>query len=228
MNYYIDDFVTFGLLILSFIIVLFAQVKIKINYKKYKKIDNHSNISGADVARMIIEKYNLNIYVVETSGELTDHYNSKRKVIKLSSDIYNGTSIASIAVAAHEVGHAIQDKFGYKFMRFRTLLVPIVNFISYAGYFGLIISIFAGITGYLKICLLAEFLTLLFQIITLPVEFDASSRAKKELVDLNLVTPDEKIGVSKMLRAAALTYVASLISIILNILRIISFIKNDD
>ena len=228
MNYYIDDFVTFGLLILSFIIVLFAQVKIKINYKKYKKIDNHSNISGADVARMIIEKYNLNIYVVETSGELTDHYNSKRKVIKLSSDIYNGTSIASIAVAAHEVGHAIQDKVGYKYMRFRTLLIPIVNFISYAGYFGLIISIFAGITGYLKICLLAEFLTLLFQIITLPVEFDASSRAKKELVDLNLVTPDEKIGVSKMLRAAALTYVASLISIILNILRIISFIKNDD
>lgn len=229
MYFYLDDVITYGLLILSFVIVLIAQIMIKVNYGKYKKIKNNKQISGSEVARIILDKNGLsNVYVVETTGELSDHYDPRRKVVKLSTDIYRGDSIAAISVAAHEVGHAIQDKVGYKFMRIRSMLVPFVNLVSYAGYFGLIISIFAGITGYLKICLLVEVATLIFQLVTLPVEFNASSRAKKELLDLNIIDSEEHKGVSKMLRAAAMTYVASLISVILNILRIVALINRRD
>lgn len=229
MYWYLDDILTWGLIILSFVIVLIAQIMIKVNYGKYKKISNNREISGSEVARMILDKNGLsNVYVVETTGELTDHYDPRRKVVKLSTDIYRGNSIAAISVAAHEVGHAIQDKVGYTFMRVRSMLVPFVNLVSYAGYFGIIVSVFAGVTGYLKLCLFIEVATLIFQLVTLPVEFNASSRAKKELLDLNIIDTKEHKGVSKMLRAAAMTYVASLISVILNILRIVILINRRD
>lgn len=219
----------YGLPIIGTIIVLFAQFSISSNYKKYSGIKNNKNISGSEIARIILDKNGLNnIYVIETSGELTDHYDPSRKVVRLSKNIYRGTSIASISVAAHEVGHAIQDKEGYSFMRIRSFLVPIVNLTTYLGYFGLIISIFAGITGYLKVSIIILLASLLFQLVTLPVEFDASKRAKKQLNELGVVNSDEANGVRTMLFAAALTYVASFLSNILQLLRLVLMLGGRD
>ena len=219
----------YGLPIIGTIIVLFAQFSINSNYKKYSEIKNNKNISGSEIARIILDKNGLNnIYVVETEGELTDHYDPSRKVVRLSKNIYRGTSIASISVAAHEVGHAIQDKEGYTFMRIRSFLVPIVNLTTYLGYFGLIVSIFAGITGYLKVSIIVLLASLLFQLVTLPVEFDASRRAKKQLNELGVVNSDEAGGVKTMLFAAALTYVASFLSNILQLLRLVLMLGRRD
>jgi len=218
--------------IIGVIIVLIAQSNINSNYSKYKTVNLNKKISGQEVARKILDSNGLqNIYVVETTGELSDHYDPKRKVIKLSKSIFHGESIAAASVAAHEVGHAIQDKEGYVFMRVRSSLVPFVNFVSYLGYFGLIISILGGLTGYIKISILIIMATIVFQLVTLPVEFNASSRAKEQLLNLGLIDNDEHYGVDKMLNAAAMTYVASLLSNLLNLLRLVFMLldlKNDD
>lgn len=224
-----ENFLTVILVIIGGAIVLFAQSKINYSYSKYKKIACRKGISGCEVAKLILDKNGLtDIYVVETTGELSDHYDPKRKVVRLSKDIFHGTSIASISVAAHECGHAIQDKEDYKFMRIRSFLVPIVNLVSYLGYFASIFGIVIGVMGYLKIGILVLFVTVLFQLVTLPVEFDASKRAKEELEKLMIVESDESNGVSKMLSAAAFTYVASLISSLLNLLRLILVFRDRD
>ena len=185
MNYWImryDNITTILLVVVGFILILYAQIKINTTYSKYRKIRNIKKITGREVARNILDSNGLSqIDIYETNGNLTDHYDPTKKLIKLSSDIYDGTSIASIAVAAHECGHAIQDKENYSFFKIRSALVPIVNFISYLGYFGLIVSLFASVTGYLKLSIIILFATALFQLVTLPVELDASKRAKEQL-----------------------------------------------
>ena len=216
-------------MVIGFILVLVAQVKIDSAYSKYRKVKNSKGLTGSEVARAILNANGLsNIEVYETSGKLTDHYDPSKKLIKLSSDIYNGTSIASMAVAAHECGHAIQDKEGYTFFRIRSALVPVVNFISYLGYFGLIVSLIGGLTGYIKLSILILFATVIFQLVTLPVEFNASNRGKKELDTLNLSYDNDKQGISKVLSAAAMTYVASLLSSLLQLLRLIIILGNRD
>lgn len=229
MNGITEMIIVYSLLIISVIIVTYAQTKINLSYGKYKKINSKGNLTGKDVARKILDSNNLaDVKVKEVSGELTDHYDPRIKTVNLSSNIFNGTSIASISVAAHECGHAIQDKVGYTFMRIRAMLVPVVRLVSYLGYFSVIISLFAGITGYLKVGIIIEFATLLFHLVTLPVEFNASSRAKKELVKLHLIEDDEYNGVDSMLSAAANTYVASLLSNLLNLFRLLLILKNRD
>jgi len=224
-----DIIIYYGFAIIGFVVVLLAQLNINSNYKKYKKISLSQNLTGQEVARRILDANGLsNIYVVATQGELSDHYDPSRKVVKLSEDIYNGETIAAASVAAHECGHAIQDKDGYFFMRVRSFLVPFVNLISYLGYFGLIVSIFAGITGYIKLSILILFATIIFQLVTLPVEFDASKRAKEELLKLGLVNDEELNGSSKMLFSAALTYVASLMSTLLQLLRLLLILGRRD
>lgn len=225
MNYWLiryDNITTILLVVIGVILVLYAQIKINTTYSKYRRIRNIKGITGREVARIILEANGLSqINIYETNGNLTDHYNPTKKLIKLSSDIYDGTSIASVAVAAHECGHAIQDKENYSFFKIRSILVPVVNFISYLGYFGLIVSLFAGVTGYLKLSILILFATTLFQLVTLPVELDASKRAKEQLINLGLVSIEEENSVKKVLSAAAMTYIASLISSILNLLRLV-------
>lgn len=225
MNYWLiryDNITTILLVVIGVILVLYAQIKINTTYSKYRRIRNIKGITGREVARIILEANGLSqINIYETNGNLTDHYNPTKKLIKLSSDIYDGTSIASVAVAAHECGHAIQDKENYSFFKIRSILVPVVNFISYLGYFGLIVSLFAGVTGYLKLSILILFATTLFQLVTLPVELDASKRAKELLINLGLVSIEEENSVKKVLSAAAMTYIASLISSILNLLRLV-------
>lgn len=232
MGYYIygfDTIITYGLIILAFIIVTYAQYKITSTYKKYKDVENLNKITGCEVARKILDANGLSdVYVVTVNGNLTDHYDPNRKTIRLSKEVFDGTTIAASSVAAHECGHAIQDKEGYFMMRLRSFLVPIVNIISYMGYFGIIVSIFAGLTGYLKLSILILVATLVFQLVTLPVEFDASNRALKQLKNLDLVNDIENDDCKNMLKAAALTYVASLISTLLNILRLVIILKNSD
>jgi len=221
----------YGLAIIGIIIVSIAQLNINKNYKKYKEFPLNTNLSGQEIARQILDANGLNnIHVVSTTGQLTDHYDPTRKVVKLSQEIFDGVDIASASVAAHECGHAIQDKENYIFMRIRSMLVPVVNLVSYLGYFGLIVSLIAGITGYLKISILILLATILFQLVTLPVEFDASKRAKEELLKLGLINNNELEGSSKMLFSAALTYVASLLSNLLQLLRLVLILgsRSDD
>lgn len=229
MNYWLmfyDDWASILLLVIGFILVIWAQVKINSAYSKYRKISNSTGLTGFDVARRILNANGLsNIEVYETNGNLTDHYDPSKKIIKLSNDIYHGTSIASCAVAAHECGHAIQDKENYIFFKIRSFLVPIVNFVSYLGYFGLLVSIIGGLTGYLKLSIIILLATVVFQLVTLPVELNASNRAKKQLDSLNLVAPSEDKGVRKVLSAAAMTYVASLISSLLNLVRLVLLLR---
>ena len=218
------------IVVFSIIIVSLSDIILRKTYRKYGSIDNIKEISGYETAKMILEKNNLsNISVGEVSGNLTDHYNNSKKVINLSSDIYDGTSIASVSVAAHECGHAIQYKEGYLPIKIRNMLVPFVNFGNYIGYIVICISLTTSLS---KLLLLGIFLisfALLFQIITLPVEFDASRRGRKELYEMGLISEEEVGGVKSMLYAAAFTYVASLISSILEILRLVLiFTDNDD
>ena len=224
-----DIILYWGLAILGFIIVIWAQININSNYKKFKEIKVKKGLSGQEVARKILDANGLeNIHIVETQGELTDHYDPKRKVIRLSHTIFFFFSISSVGVAAHECGHAIQDKEGYTFMKVRSALVPFVNLVSYLGYFGLVISIFAGLTGYLKISILVLVATIIFQLVTLPVEFDASKRAKEQLIKLGLIDNDEHEQVNKVLSAAAMTYVAGLISNLLQLLRLLILLSGRD
>ena len=207
-----------------------ASLFIKMNYKKYKQINLNKKMTGYDVAREILDKNNLsNVLIFETEGELSDHYDPSRKVVRLSTDIYHGKSIASSSVAAHECGHAIQDKENYFFLRFRSALVPFANISSKIGYVAIVIGLIFGIMNLAWIGIALEMVILLFQLITLPVEIDASRRAGEFLKREALVEKEEQQGSKKMLRAAALTYVASLVSTLLSVLRLILIVtsRND-
>ena len=212
--------------ILFYIVILIiptiAQIKLSSNYKKYKDIQNKHNISGFEVARKILDANGLSdIYVVEVQGELTDHYDPTRKTVRLSTDIFNGETIAAASVAAHECGHAIQDKIGYKPMRLRSLIIPVVNLASKLSWIVILIGVFVQLLNVIYIGIGLISFGLIFQLITLPVEFDASKRGKEELNKLNLVESDESDGVKKMLGAAAMTYVAGVLTSALEIIRLI-------
>ncbi len=222
-NYYIN----YDILIwIGILITLIADLLVKSSYNKYKKVLNNKDLTGYETARKILDKNGLdNIMILETKGNLSDHYDPNRKVIKLSTDIYHGSSIASLAVAAHECGHAIQDKDNYKPMRIRSKIVPTVNICTKLGYIAIVIGcIFSYKLIEIGILLLATIL--IFQLVTLPVEFNASKRALKELESLTLIEKEEKKKARNMLSAAAFTYVASLLTSLLEILRLILIFGN--
>lgn len=217
-----DYFIIYGLTFISLIITVIAQIFVNNSYKKYLKVNNERNITGVDAARYILNKHNLqDIKVVETAGYLTDHYDPKNKVIKLSQNVYHGSSIASVSVACHECGHAIQDSENYLFLRIRSKLVPVINFSSYAGYFAILFGSIFGSLNLIWIGIFAEVLILLFQVITLPVEIDASKRALKELDYSHFFNSRELKQGKIMLTSAALTYVASVATTLIQILRLI-------
>ena len=223
-----DITLNYLLIFISILITTISQILISISYSKYKKVLNNKDLTGFDVARKILDSNGLsNIMILEVKGNLTDQYDPGRKVIKLSTDIYHGSSIASAAVAAHECGHAIQDKTKYIPMRIRSNLVPFVNICTKIGYLAIMIGvIFSYLLVELGIILLLAML--LFQLITLPVEFNASKRAMKELERLHLLDKEEKNYAKNMLIAAAFTYVASLLSTLLEILRYVLIFTDRD
>ncbi len=216
------------IIFISILITTLSQIFISLAYSKYKKILNNKDLSGYDVARKILDSNNLNnVMVLETKGNLTDHYDPQRKVIKLSTDIYHGSSIAGAAVAAHECGHAIQDKTKYTPMRIRSTLVPFVNLCTKIGYLAIVIGIIFSYT-LIEVGIILLLSMLIFQLITLPVEFNASHRAIKELERLNIIDKEEKSSAKNMLIAAAFTYVASVLSTLLEILRYIIIFNDRD
>ena len=231
MNYSDYMVVNYAIPFLGFIITFVAQIYVNNSYTKYKYQSLRKRNTGAEIAREILDKNNLNdIKVLEIQGKLTDHYDPKKRVIRLSSDIYRGDTIAAASVAAHECGHAIQHREGYLFLKMRTALVPFVNFSTKIGYLIIVIGLIFSFPKIAVIGLILLLAMLLFQLITLPVEFNASNRAKKQLINLNLIDNDELEDSKPMLNAAALTYVASLITTLLQILRLamIVFGRRDD
>ena len=207
------------LLLLAVIITFSAQIYVSTTYNKNKNIKAEKNITGFEVARTILDSYGLNnIYITETNGFLSDHYDPTRKVIRLSKEVFHGNSIASFSVAAHEVGHAIQDKTGYQFMKFRSLIFPLVNFASYSGYFAILIGILLNSINFIWLGISLEIIILLFQMVTLP----------EELKKHKILTKKELIKSKTMLTAAALTYIASVLNTILQILRLIIIFGNSN
>ena len=209
-------------IIVAFGVVSLAQLILRSTYSKYKEVDISTNLSGKEVAEKILLENDLDdIDVVEISGELTDNFNNSKRTISLSKDIYEGRTVASCAVAAHECGHACQYKTGYVPIKIRNLLVPIVNIGNTLGYIVIAISLAASLAKLFTIGIILISLALLFQLVTLPCEFDASRRANKMLLEMGLITKDEQRGTKKMLKAAAFTYVAGLMSSILQVLRLV-------
>ena len=222
MVYYIIGAISVG-------VALIAQRFVMGNYNKYSKEDSKGKLTGAEVARKILKANGLDkVYVVETQGVLTDHYDPSRKVVRLSSSNYNDSSIAAVSVAAHECGHALQDKDNYFLLRLRASLVPIANISNKAGYIIITIGAIANIFNLVIIGILLLGVILLFHLVTLPVEINASKRAMEKIEKMHLLTGDEVNKGRNMLIAAALTYVASVLSSLLEILRLLFVYGNRD
>lgn len=215
-------FIYYGITAIAFFISSLAQAFVMGTYNKFAKVENNRGMSGKEAAGLLLNRHNLsNVSITQVGGTLSDHYDPRKKVIRLSNSIYSNDSISSVAVACHECGHAIQDKEGYLFMRIRAKLVPLVNFCSYAGYIAIMIGLLAGLLKIVIVGIVLECVILLFQLITLPVEFDASKRALDEIKQTGILDLEEHKKAKRVLTAAALTYVASVASTLLQILRLV-------
>ncbi len=217
------------LLIGSILVSVFADIYIRSTYAKTREMKTTRGLTGEETARMILDKNDLKkVKIKEVAGDLSDHYNPQDKTVNLSTYIHSKNSIASIAVASHECGHAIQDKDGYLFLRIRRSLFPLVNLATKLGYVAIIIALIAQSLTLFRVGIYAEMIILFFQVITLPVEFDASRRALKKVEEYGIVTKDELRDCKRMLRSAALTYVAAVTSTLLEILRLILIFRSND
>lgn len=213
---------------LAIIIPIAAQIYVSYTYNRFKKVKNDFGLTGFDVAKKILEVNGLEkLYVVETQGKLTDHYDSSRKTIRLSSEVYHEESIAALAIAAHECGHALQDKEGYFFLRLRAMIYPVVSIGTKFAYVLLIIGFLFELMNMIIVAIALYGLGLVFQLITLPVEFDASKRALNMLRSLHICNQVGDDGTGKMLRAAAFTYVAGVLSSALEIIRLITIFNRE-
>ena len=215
------------LILLIIIIPLLAQLKIQSSYNRYKRVENNKKKSGFEVAREILDKNGLeDIYIVEIKGELTDHYDPTKKVVRLSTDIFHGETIAAAAVAAHECGHAIQDKESYTFLKIRSAIYPVVNVATSISYYIILLGFLMQAFQLVYLGIALTCCGLLFQVVTLPVEFDASRRALEKLQDYKIVDSSEFAGAKEVLTAAALTYVAGVLASMLQIFRLILSTKD--
>lgn len=232
MGYYVA-------VLLTIFLSLYAQCKVKLSYRKWDKVSNSQGITGADMARRMLDANGLtDVQVVSISGTLTDNYNPKTNVVSLSTGVYSGSSVAAIGIAAHEVGHAIQHSTGYLPIKIRSALVPIVNFGSGISWYliigGLLLNSFISSAcaqndvGYfiamIGVILYASVTA--FHVITLPVELNASSRARRQIDQLVAPSSSECRGIRKVLSAAALTYVASTLTAIVQLIRVLAMVSN--
>lgn len=221
--YYYDP--TYFLVLIGVVICLLASAKMNATFNKYSKVRNHSGMTGREAAEAVLHRAGIyDVRVERVAGNLTDHYDPRNKVLRLSDATYSSTSVAAMGVAAHECGHAIQHAQGYAPLKFRSALVPVANFGSQIAWplilFGLIFS--SNMSSiFLNLGILAFSMAVLFQLVTLPVEFNASNRAIRILAGSGMLQGDEVRHTRKVLTAAALTYVASAASAILQLLRIV-------
>ena len=227
-GFYFDR--TMILLLPAIIIAFWAQSKVSSTYKKYRTVRTMNGYTGENVARMILDAAGLyDVPVLETRGELTDHYDPTSRVIRLSSDIYHGSSIAAAGIAAHEVGHAIQHKEAYKPLVLRTSIATAVNFSSQASIIIFMIGLLFSIPMLINIGIIFFTVAVIYQLITLPVEFNASKRALTILENRNILYGNEINGAKSVLSAAAMTYVAAALMSISQLIRLIAISnRNND
>lgn len=232
MYYYHDS--TILLLVIAMIFTVYAQGKVKRAYKKYARVGNIRGITGMEAARRILDANGLqNVRIEMTPGTLSDHYDPRDRVLRLSADVYNEATIAAVSIAAHESGHAIQHSVRYGLLMFRNAIVPFVNFSSKLSWIlimiGIVFSTAGRVTG--SICfdigVLFFVAVVVFHLVTLPVELNASSRAIVQLQELGIVGFDEVRGSKKVLSAAAMTYVAALATAVLNLIRLLLLRERD-
>ncbi|HHW32212.1 MAG TPA: zinc metallopeptidase [Clostridiaceae bacterium] len=212
----------FILVIPAFIFSLYAQFKVKSTFNQFSKVLNRRGFTGADIARYILDRNGLgDVQVERVAGSLTDHYDPRTKVVRLSGPVYSSTSVSAIGVAAHETGHALQHAESYGPLALRTNLVPVAGIGSSIGPYLAIFGLFLGADILVQIGLILFAMAVLFYIITLPVEFNASSRAIRILEESGLLTMEEINPARNVLRAAAMTYVASAAVAIANLARLV-------
>lgn len=218
--YFFDP--TFIIIIPAIILAMFAQGNVKNAFNKYSKVYSRLGMTGAELAEQILRRNGINDVQVTTSkGQMTDHYDPRKKVVRLSNDIYYGKSITALGVAAHEVGHAIQHSEGYMALSLRNTIVPLANIGSQMAFPLLFIGLILGTPSLAQAGVFVFTFAVLFQVLTLPVEFNASNRAIAILTEGNYVTDQEEKGVKKVLNAAALTYVAATAMAVLQLIRLL-------
>lgn len=211
----------------GFLLALYAQSKIRTNFDKYSRVTNREGLTGRSVAEAILKNHGIyDVTIDRFRGSLTDHYDPSHKVLRLSDPVYDSTSIAALGIAAHECGHAIQHHESYAPLSMRNAIVPAANLGSNLSFIFILIGLFA-FEPLLKLGIALFAITVLFQLLTLPVEYDASHRAKVILAD-GILSGEEMVGVERILSAAALTYVASLLTAIGTLLRFISLGRRRD
>jgi Zn-dependent membrane protease YugP len=222
--YFWDSHYLLFVMLPGLLIGLWAQMKLHSAFGKYSQVPVESGLTGAEAARRILDQAGLvNVPVEEVEGHLSDHYDPVKKALFLSSDNFHGRTIAAVGVAAHEAGHALQHLHQDTLFNLRMALVPVTQFASYAWMGVIVLGYFLHILPHFLLIAVAIFSVLtLFQLVTLPVEYDASARAKEQLFRLGLVSQQERAGVSQVLDAAALTYVAALVNSVLQLLYYIS------
>ncbi len=213
---------TYLLLIIGLLISLAASAKLKSTFAAYRRVNSMSGLTGAQAAQRILRAAGIyDVNIVPVSGELTDHYDPRAKEVRLSQSSYNQTSLAAVGVAAHECGHAIQHAVNYAPLNIRSSLVPVANLGSTLAWPVFLAGFIFAMEPLLTAGIVLFSAAVLFQLVTLPVEYNASSRALKMLESTGILAPDENYGARKVLRAAALTYVAALLSSILQLLRLV-------
>lgn len=216
------------LLIPALLLAWWAQRKVNTTFKQYSDVGNARNLTGSMVAREILANNGItDVEVEQVAGDLTDHYSPREKKLRLSQSVYNSTSVAAIGVAAHEAGHAIQYKKGWLPIRLRNTIVPVVNIGSYLAWPLFILGMFIGAGGHLliQIGIWAFSAVVVFHLVTLPVEFDASRRALAVIKTSSYLNPEEYDGAKRVLQAAAMTYIAAALMAILNLVRML-FLSN--
>lgn len=226
--YYYDP--TYMLIIISALISLFAQFLVNSRFSKYSRVRSRSGMTGAQAAERILQSQGIyDVAIQRVSGKLTDHYDPRNKTLNLSDAVYTSTSVAAVGVAAHECGHAIQHARGYAPLSFRSALVPVANIGSQLSWLFIILGIFFGGSHTLiMIGILMFSAAVLFQLVTLPVEFNASGRALKLLSETGILQKDEVSDTRKVLSAAALTYVAAAATAVLQLLRLLRLFGGND
>ena len=219
--YYYDP--TYILVLIGAVLSLWASATVKSTYNKYSRVYSYSGLTGAQAAAQILRQAGIyDVRIEHGSGNLTDHYDPKARVLRLSDSVYGSNSVAAIGVAAHECGHAIQDQEDYVPLRFRSAFVPVANLGTQVAFPILLLGVFLGSSHFLiQVGLLCFFFGVLFQLITLPVEFNASGRAVRILRETGMMSDDELSKTKKVLSAAAMTYVAAAAASILSMLRLI-------
>ena len=219
--YYYDP--TYILVLIGAVLSLWASATVKSTYNKYSRVYSYSGLTGAQAAAQILRQAGIyDVRIERVSGNLTDHYDPKARVLRLSDSVYGSNSVAAIGVAAHECGHAIQDQEDYVPLRFRSAFVPVANLGTQVAFPILLLGVFLGSSHFLiQVGLLCFFFGVLFQLITLPVEFNASGRAVRILRETGMMSDDELSKTKKVLSAAAMTYVAAAAASILSMLRLI-------